>query len=57
MNYLLDTNVVSELRKIGDGKVFISDIGKVMGAVMPQVKGRTTGDAVGQMARELLEKK
>ena len=35
----------------------ISDLGKVMGAVMPRVKGRATGDVVGQMARELLSKK
>lgn len=34
----------------------ISDLGKVMGAVMPRVKGRAPGDQVGQMARELLSK-
>lgn len=34
----------------------ISDLGKVMGNIMPKVKGRTTGDAVGQMARDLLSK-
>lgn len=35
----------------------MADIGKVMGFVMPKVKGRATGDEVGQMVRELLEKK
>ena len=35
----------------------LGDIGKVMGAVMPQVKGRATGDEVGGMVREILEKK
>lgn len=30
------------------------DIGKVMGAVMPQVRGRAAGDTVGQIVRELL---
>lgn len=34
----------------------LSDLGKVMGKVMPQVKGRATGDEVGQMAREILSK-
>lgn len=32
----------------------ISDLGKVMGAVMPQVRGRAAGDEVGQMVRDLL---
>ena len=39
------------------GAVGLGDLGRVMGSVMPQVKGRTTGDEVGQMVRELLEKK
>lgn len=34
-----------------------ADLGKVMGAVMPQVRGRVNGEAVGQMARELLAEK
>ncbi len=34
----------------------LADVGKVMGTVMPQVRGRATGDAVGQMVRELLGK-
>ena len=31
-----------------------SDMGKVMGKVMPQLKGRATGDEVGQMVKDLL---
>jgi uncharacterized protein len=34
----------------------ISDVGKVMGAIMPQVKGRATGDEVGRMVRDILVK-
>lgn len=32
----------------------LGDIGKVMGSIMPQVKGRATGDEVGQMVKQLL---
>lgn len=32
----------------------LGDMGKVMGSVMPQVRGRAAGDVVGQMVRELL---
>jgi len=35
----------------------LGDIGKVMGSIMPQVKGRATGDEVGQLVRELLSPK
>lgn len=38
------------------GAAGISDLGKVMGKVMPQVRGRATGDEVGQMVRDLLSK-
>jgi len=41
--------VIEETNASGPG-----DLGKVMGAVMPQVKGRADGDAVGQMVRDLL---
>lgn len=34
----------------------VGDLGRVMGAVMPLIRGRATGDEVGQMARELLQK-
>lgn len=35
----------------------LGDIGKVMGSIMPQVKGRAAGDEVGQMVREMLGSK
>jgi uncharacterized protein len=38
------------------GAAGLSDLGKVMGKVMPQVRGRATGDEVGQMVRDLLSK-
>jgi uncharacterized protein len=34
----------------------VSEFGKVMGAVMPKLAGKASGDVVGQMVKELLEK-
>lgn len=39
------------------GASSLSDLGKVMGQVMPLVRGRATGDEVGQMVREILSEK
>ncbi|MBI2050509.1 MAG: GatB/YqeY domain-containing protein [Parcubacteria group bacterium] len=36
------------------GAESLADLGKVMGRIMPQVRGRASGDEVGQMVRELL---
>lgn len=36
------------------GAESLADVGKVMGRVMPKVRGRASGDEVGQMVRELL---
>ena len=34
----------------------MADIGKVMGAIMPKIKGRADGAQVNQMVRQLLQK-
>ncbi|MEK7189002.1 MAG: GatB/YqeY domain-containing protein [Patescibacteria group bacterium] len=36
------------------GAESLEDMGKVMGRVMPQVRGRASGDEVGRQVRELL---
>jgi len=38
------------------GAASLSDMGKVMGSIMPKVAGRTTGDKVGAMVRSVLGK-
>lgn len=39
----------------GMGTVSMSDMGKVMGAVMPKVKGKADGNLVGKIVREELQ--
>ncbi len=46
----LVSQVVEELGAAGPG-----DLGKVMGRVMPMVRGRADGSAVSRVARELLQ--
>jgi len=51
-----------ELKDVVEGAITetqasgMSDIGKVMGKIMPQVKGRASGDEIGQMVRDILSK-
>lgn len=59
-NYLPQALSPAELAQITDaaiketGAAAISDLGKVMGKIMPQIKGRADGKLVQQMVRERL---
>jgi len=59
--YLPEQMSEEEVRSIvkqtieGMGSVTIADMGKVMGAIMPQVKGKADGNLVGKIVREELQ--
>lgn len=59
--YLPEQMSEDEVRSIvketiaGMGTVSMSDMGKVMGAVMPKVKGKADGNLVGKVVRENLQ--
>jgi len=59
--YLLERLSSAELKDVVEKVIeetnasSMQDMGKVMGTVMPQVKGRADGDVVGKMVKEMLE--
>jgi uncharacterized protein YqeY len=55
---LSDTEIYAIVAQTASQQGFInpSDIGKLMKSVMPEVKGRATGDRVNRIVREYFEK-
>ncbi len=62
MQYMPEQMSEEEIRKIVSnsiaemGEVSVSDFGKVMGAIMPKVKGKADGNLVTKIVREELNK-